>query len=127
MKLEHIAIWTNQLEIMRTFYVTYFEATANNKYHNVKKGVESYFLGFEGGSRIELMQMPELKTGWEDNHMIGLHHIAFQTKNRKTVDELTDKIVASGYSLRSQPRETGDGYYESSIYDPDGNVVEITA
>jgi len=127
MKLEHIAIWTNQLEIMKAFYVTYFKATANNKYHNPTKGFESYFLTFEGGSRIELMQMPEMKTGWADNQMIGLHHIAFQADTRKAVDELTDKLIDSGYILRSKSRETGDGYYESSVYDPDGNVIEITA
>lgn len=27
----------------------------------------------------------------------------------------------------SFPRMTGDGYYEASILDPDGNIIEITA
>lgn len=34
MKIEHVALWTTNLEQMKQFYVTYFGATANDLYEN---------------------------------------------------------------------------------------------
>lgn len=126
MKLGHVALWTNQLEELKTFYIKYFHATSNNKYLNKKTEFESYFLTFDSGSKLELMSIPSLK---EDNNLssgtVGIAHLAFSTGTKDAVDSLTETLRKDGYSVLSEPRVTGDGYYESVILDPDGNSVEI--
>ena len=46
MKIDHIAIWTDDIETMRDFYLTYFDVTCGNKYVNPIKNFTSYFLSF---------------------------------------------------------------------------------
>ena len=41
MKIEHIAIWTKQLEVLKRFYEDYFGVTSNQKYYNPTKGFSS--------------------------------------------------------------------------------------
>ena len=125
MKLEHIAIYTNDLERLKSFYEMYFGARANDKYHNPRTGLQTYFLSFEGGARLEIMYkpgMPEKASG----QATGVAHIAFSLENKDAVDILTKRLTDNGYTLISGPRTTGDGYDESCILDPDGNEVEIT-
>jgi lactoylglutathione lyase len=128
MKIEHIAIWTRDLERVRKFYEQYFGAKAGEKYINQKKQFESYFLSFEGGARLELMQMPGIPENSNDVHkqFIGLVHIALTTGSRHRVDTLTEELRAAGYEVVGEPRTTGDGYYESVVLDPEGNRLEIT-
>ena len=128
MILEHIAIWTYQLEKLRDFYQTYFGGMANEKYTNPGNGFSSYFLRFEAGSRLELMQMPDIPDPPRDleNQFTGFIHMAFETDSEAGVDNLTERLRADGYRVLGEPRHTGDGYYESVILDPDENRVEIT-
>ncbi|MFT3893726.1 MAG: VOC family protein [Anaerolineales bacterium] len=126
MYIEHIAIWTNQLEIQKTFYETYFSAQAGKKYTNPKTHFESYFLSFVSGARLELMQIPDLKSAETTSRMVGYAHIAFSVGSKEQVDELTKRLEANGYRIAGQPRTTGDGYYESIVLDSDGNQIEIT-
>ena len=51
MKIEHIALYVNDLEKAREFFVKYFDAKANALYHNPKTNFRSYFLRFESGAR----------------------------------------------------------------------------
>lgn len=128
MILEHIAIWTYELEKLRLFYETYFKGVAGEKYHNTGKDFSSYFLNFSGGSRLELMQMSGIPPHQNDvyTQFTGLIHMAFETGSKAEVNELTERLRADGYAVVGEPRMTGDGYYESVILDPDKNRVEIT-
>jgi lactoylglutathione lyase len=126
MKIEHVAIWTNDLERMRTFYETCFGATAGPRYHNPAKQFSSYFLSFDGGARLELMQIPDLPGGAGSAHAIGYAHLALSVGSQTAVDTLTARLQADGTPILDGPRTTGDGYYESVIADPDGNRIEIT-
>jgi lactoylglutathione lyase len=126
MHIEHIAIWTNQLESLKTFYETYFAAHANQKYTNPKTHFESYFLTFANGPRLELMQRPDIENIPPAEAVVGYAHLAFSVGSREEVDRLTQRLAKYGYQVVSQPRTTGDGYYESVVLDPDGNRVEIT-
>ncbi|MEM1134642.1 MAG: VOC family protein [Bacteroidota bacterium] len=128
MKLEHIAIWTYQLETLKAFYETYFKAVSGEKYVNEQKKFESYFLSFDGGARLELMQMVGIPQSKNNVHQqfTGLIHIAFELKSRKAVNQLTVRLREDGYQVIGEPRVTGDGYYESVILDPDDNRLEIT-
>lgn len=127
--LEHVALWTPDLERSRAFYERYFAGHANDRYTNARNGFASYFLTFSGGSRLELMQMPgiaprELPV---EVQMMGLVHLAFSPGDESAVDTLTEQLRADGYRVIGEARRTGDGYYESTVLDPDGNRLEIAA
>lgn len=127
MKLDHLAIWTEEIEKMSLFYTTYFDCTRNEKYYNPQKKYTSYFLSFkDGGCRIELMSRPDIIT--EPSHRgfeRGLAHFAITLGSKDLVDSLTERLRKDGYIIASEPRTSGDGYYESGILDPEGNYVEI--
>jgi len=129
MKIEHIAIWVDDIETMRSFYINYLEAVSGEKYFNPKKNYTSYFLSFEGSdARIELMHRPDIieevaKRGFTK----GMAHLAFSLGSKSKVDELTERLRADNYTVASEPRTTGDGYYESAILDPEGNYLELIA
>ena len=129
MKIVHIAIWTNDLEKLRDFYVKYFSARSGDLYHNQKKNFRSYFLSFpDGGCRLELMQMPSIPDSKNDpiGQFIGLIHFAIDVGSKGRVDELTSLLRNDGYKIVGEPRTTGDGYYESVVLDPDGNRLKLT-
>ena len=127
MILEHIAIYTSDLDALKGFYEKYFAAKACDKYHNPRTGLQTYFLTFAGGARLELMMRPDVVERAEGPLSTGLTHLAFRIGSKEGVDSLTETLTGDGYRLKSAPRTTGDGYYESCIYDPDGNEVEIIA
>lgn len=128
MKIEHVAIWTRDLEGMKKFYTDYFGGKAGEKYTNASKSFESYFISFDSGARLELMRMPSIPENLNDrvNQHIGIAHIAISVGSIEKVDSITDELIKTGYTLLSKPRHTGDGYYESCILDPEGNRLEIT-
>ncbi|MEO0896583.1 MAG: VOC family protein [Bacteroidota bacterium] len=127
--IEHIAIWVKDLEKMRAFYESYFGANSGEKYHNPTKNFYSYFLSFEQGPRLELMNMPSIPENQMDiyEQFTGLIHFAISLGSEQAVDEMTEKIRREGLEIVGEPRWTGDGYYESVILDPEGNRVELTA
>lgn len=127
MKIEHIAIWTADLERMKQFYLQFFDLQSNEKYYNPKKQFTSYFLSFKDGARIELMHRPEISEFIKKpGSMLGLTHFAISVGSKEKVDSLTERIRNAGHSIIGEPRTTGDGYYESVIADPEGNWIEIT-
>jgi len=128
MRIEHVAIWTQDLKSLKEFYCTWFQAEAGPKYANEVKGFESYFLTFPSGARMELMRtgLEVDQTPGPTKSSVGYAHIAFSTGSEIKVDSLTEQLREAGYTVLDEPRRTGDGYYESVVLDPDGNRVEIT-
>jgi lactoylglutathione lyase len=127
MRIDHLALWTFDLERARFFYEKYFGAKAGAKYFNPKKDFESYFLSFQDGCRLEIMQMPGvIPLDRRGTQYTGLIHFAISVGDRHSVDRLTEKLRTDGYEIVGEPRLTGDGYYESVVLDPDGNRIEIT-
>ncbi|SHJ53378.1 lactoylglutathione lyase [Maribacter aquivivus] len=126
MRIEHIAIWVTDLEAMRAFYETYFNALAGEKYHNTAKQFTSYFLSFTDGARLEIMHKPSIHASTDKAVNIGFIHFAMSVGSKEQVDMLTEKLRKDGYKITGEPRTTGDGYYESVILDPEGNQIEIT-
>jgi len=127
MNLEHIALYVDDLEAMKEFYVRHFGATANNKYHNPRTGLQTYFLSFEGGARLEIMQRPGMRPRASGEHALGYTHLAFKVGSVEKVDQLTRELHENGCPLLNGPRMTGDGYYESVLTDPEGNLIELVA
>lgn len=127
MYIEHIAIYVQDIEAMKHFYERFFNASANDLYVNAKKGFSSYFLTLQSGARIELMHQPSVAKVLEHLEQgIGLAHFAVSVGSKERVDGLTELIRTQGYTIKGEPRTTGDGYYESVIQDPEGNLIEIT-
>ena len=126
MKIEHIALYVNDLEGAKDFFVKYFDAASNEGYHNIKTDFRSYFLSFSDGSRLEIMTKPDLTDSGDLLNRFGYAHLAISTGSKDAVDTLTAKLNADGYPVLSGPRTTGDGYYESCILGFEGNVLEIT-
>ena len=128
-RIEHVAIWTRDLEGLAAFYKRYFGAEAGPKYTNSVKGFESRFLSFGGGPRLELMRSTALQLAEHDpgGQRMGYTHLAVSVGSRQRVDELTSALQADGFAVVDGPRQTGDGYYESVVLDPDGNRIEVTA
>lgn len=128
MRIEHLAIWAGDIELLRAFYAEYFNMKCGNKYTNPSKGFTSYFLSFgEDKTRIELMHIPGIQGPASKEGLKGLAHFAIAVGNQETVNMLTERLRADGYVILSEPRTTGDGCYESAVADPEGNRVEITA
>jgi lactoylglutathione lyase len=128
MNIEHIAIWAKDIERMKKFYERYFNAKSGEKYFNHTKNFESYFLTFDSGCRLEIMQMPGIPPSQNDiyKQFTGLVHFAISVGSKQTVDSLTDNFRKDGYEIVGEPRTTGDGYYESVVLDPESNRIEIT-
>lgn len=126
MKIEHIALYVKDLEKARDFFVKYFGGTSNCGYHNPKTDFRSYFISFEDGARLELMNKPEMSDDEKKPSRSGYAHVAFSVGSKSAVDSLTAKLKTAGYEVVSGPRTTGDGYYESCIVAIEENLIEIT-
>ena len=138
MKIEHIALYVNDLEAAKDFFVRYFDAVPNAGYHNPRTDFRSYFLTFADGARLELMNKPGMSDEPKPAARTGYAHIAFSTGSREAVDALTARLKADAMKIEhialyvndlevlSGPRTTGDGYYESCVLAVEGNQIEIT-
>ena len=129
MKIDHIAIWTTNLEGLRNFYIHYFDASSNEKYYNHSKEFSSYFISFDGDCSLEIMEMPIIPKTKNNplKQFTGLIHFALKVGSRAEVNRTTKILKKDGFKVVGEPRTTGDGSYESVILDPDGNRVEIVA
>ena len=127
MRIEHIAMYVNELDVVRDFFVKYFNAKSNEGYHNKTTDFRSYFLSFDDGVRLEIMNKPIMEDSEKTLARTGYVHIAFSLGSKAAVDSLTEILKHDGYDVISGPRTTGDGYYESCIVGIEGNQIEITA
>ena len=126
MKIEHVALYVNDLEAVRDFFFFFFNGSSNDGYHNRNTDFRSYFITFDDGARLEIMTKPALEDLDKPLNRTGYAHIAFSVGSKEKVDELTEKLQSAGYEVASGPRTTGDGYYESCVVAIEGNQIEIT-
>ncbi|MEL7145147.1 MAG: VOC family protein [Bacteroidota bacterium] len=127
MKIEHLAIWSSNIEQLADFYIRYFDGKKGARYHNPKKGFSSYFVSFEEGCRLEIMHREDIPTSTNDPivQATGITHFAFELGSESAVNDKTEQLREAGYQVVDGPRTTGDGYYESVILDPEGNRLEL--
>lgn len=126
MRIEHIALYVDELEAARDFFVSFLGGRANDGYHNKNTGFRSYFISFDDGARLEIMNKPEMTDIEKPLNRTGYIHIAFSVGSRERVNKLTEELRSAGYEVVSGPRTTGDGYYESCVVAFEGNQIEIT-
>jgi lactoylglutathione lyase len=126
-KIQHVALWMEDLEKGRIFYEKYFSATSGEKYTNPVKKFSSYILSFKDGGALEIMSRPDIqKVKDKTVEYQAWAHIAIGVGNKEKVLKLTEILRNDGYKVIGEPRTTGDGFFESVILDPEGNRVEIT-
>lgn len=126
MRIEHVAVYVNNLEGAKAFFEKYFSARSGSLYHNQNTGFMSYFLTFDGGARLEIMQKPGTADIDSAVPHTGYMHTAFSVGSREKVDALTQWLKSDGYDVASGPRFTGDGYYESCVVGFENILIEIT-
>ena len=129
MNIDHIAIWTDNIESLKTYYLKYFEGIASDKYTNDKTGFSSYFISFNSGARLEIMSKPGIPDNSNDKVVAqykGIIHLAFGADSMIDVDKKAEQLNTDGFKIVSGPRKTGDGYYEFETLDPDNNRIEVT-
>jgi len=130
MYIDHVAIWTSKLEKLKDYYIKYFNGTSNRKYTNTEKHFESYFISFDSGTRLELMQMPGIPENLNDTvekQYLGIIHLAFGMGNMDLVNEKCSELKKTGFKILKGPRKTGDGYWEFETLDPDNNRIEVSS
>jgi lactoylglutathione lyase len=105
MKIEHVAIWTADLEHLKDFYIRYFQGIAGNRYTNPNTGFQSYFLNFATEARLEIMSTPAVSGSCGNGlaQHIGLAHISFSVGTQKAVDRLTQQLAEDGYPVLEGP------------------------
>ena len=107
MKIEHVALYVNDLEAAKDFFVRYLDAVPNAGYHNPRTDFRSYFLTFADGARLELMNKPGMPDEPKPAARTGYAHIAFSVGSREKVDALTARLkTASKSSAAPAPPET---------------------
>lgn len=130
MKIDHVAIWTSQIEELKNYYVKYFNGRANDKYINRERHFESYFVTFDSATRLEIMQMPDIPRNLNDTtekQYLGFIHISFGMETMSMVNEKLNELKNNGFKILKGPRKTGDGYWEFETLDPDNNRIEVSA
>ena len=126
MKIDHVAMYVSDLEKARDFFIKYLEGVSNSGYHNEKTGFRSYFISFDDGSRLEIMNKPGMSDPAKELNQTGYAHVAFSVGSKEKVNELTAQMKSDGYEIISGPRTTGDGYYESCVIAIESNQIELT-
>ncbi|MCR4740761.1 MAG: VOC family protein [Lachnospiraceae bacterium] len=126
MKIEHIAMYVNDLNAARDFFVNYLGGVSGDCYHNRSTGFKSFFISFDDGARLEIMNKPSMEDPAKSFNRTGYIHIAFSVGSTEEVDRLTKQFREDGFDVLSGPRTTGDGYYESCIVGFEGSQIEIT-
>ncbi len=104
MTLEHVAIWTQNLEQLKDFYVTYFGGLPNEKYNNPQKQFSSYFIRFKSGARLELMSRPDIPANVNDSivkQYLGIIHLAFGVDTMDEVDRKAEELKKAGFQILS--------------------------
>ncbi|MBQ9478624.1 MAG: VOC family protein [Selenomonadaceae bacterium] len=127
MRIEHVAMYVNDIERSKDFFVKYFGAVAGEKYNNFRSGFTSYFLTFGSGARLEIMQRPSMSDAPKGTYRTGFHHIAICVGNGNSVDKVTARLRNDGYLIANGPRWTGDDMYAAVVVDQEGNEIEILA
>lgn len=125
MLIHHVSLCTTDIQRSVAFYKMYFGAVEYSSYHNPKSGLSNCFLEFDKGAMLEVTTRPAFVRKPNDPNC-GFGHLAISAGTPDCVDFTVRRLEADGYSVLSQPRRDGDGYYQSTVLDPDGNWIEIS-
>ena len=105
MKLNHVALWVDDIESVRLFYMKYFGALCNDRYVNESKKFTSYFLSFdEGTACLELMNRPDiLDMPFNRGQVKGLAQFSISVSCRRAYPTFANRWIY-GYRTTSAYR-----------------------
>lgn len=125
-RIEHVALWTADLDVSVRFWTEHFGAVAGDEYRSRNRpGFRSRFVQLGEGARLEIMTGPWVSADEAATEAAGWAHVAVSLGSEAAVDALAVRLRAAE-RLVSGPRRTGDGYYEAVARSPEGALVEIT-
>jgi catechol 2,3-dioxygenase-like lactoylglutathione lyase family enzyme len=119
--IDHISIRVSDYPKSREFYSRLFEFLGfevSEDYGNT--------IGWTNGKTRYWIAEADAK-GKKQKHRIGdvgIHHYAFQVRNRKDVDELHACLLGMKAEIVDPPAEYYDNYYAVFFLDPDGLKLE---
>ncbi len=120
MRLDHIGIEVNDIYKMELFYKKMFGFMETYRYISMNHpGLRTVFLE-KDGLRLELLERPENKDLYKNYNRP--FHISIEVEN---VDSEFKRLSDLGAESLKKPRDTGDGYRELVLNDPEGNTVEL--
>ena len=126
MKIDHVAMYVNDLEKARNFFVNYFEGRSGDLYRNPVTRFQSYMICFEDGTRLELMKAAHMTDEHTPLDRTGYAHICFSVGSKDKVDTMCKLLKQDGFPVISNPRQTGGGGYTCRVIAFEGNQIEIT-
>ncbi|WAC64601.1 VOC family protein [Pseudoxanthomonas sp. SL93] len=113
--IDHIQLVVRDLDASRAFYTAVFDVL----------GVPM------GGTADDYFWADELFVSTADSEaaegkLTGRHHLAFQARDRATVEAFHEAALANGGTDNGAPGERPyhPGYYAAFVLDPDGNNIE---
>lgn len=122
MKLQHIAFWTNDIGRAIRFYQQHFQGKV--LFSHTDGDFSCTFISICNSVRLELMHKPGLPEE-QLGDRVGYSHLSLDVGSRTEVNRLTDYFLTQGVPLEKCKVQYDDGYYESSVFDPDGNIIEL--
>ncbi|MBN1499819.1 MAG: VOC family protein [Spirochaetes bacterium] len=122
MKLHHTAFWTGDLERLENFYIKYFGGKVLFR-HSIND-FKCTFMEIAGSFKIEIMTRTDI-SGHAADERIGYSHLSIEVESREKVNELTDFFMKENVKILKNREQYDDGFYESSVCDPDGNIIEL--
>ena len=100
MKIDHIAMYVNDLEKAKNFFVRYFEGVAGPLYKNPVTRFQSYMISFEDGTRLELMKAAHMTDDPKPLDRTGYAHICFSVATKDEVDAKCKLLKADGFQVK---------------------------
>ncbi|BDG01216.1 HAD-IA family hydrolase [Anaeromyxobacter oryzae] len=124
MKVDHVGIEVQDLYAMELFYrrALGFEPAYRYVSRNTP-GLRTVFLR-RGGVSLELLERPR-DEAFLARRAAAPDHLSLEVEDVDAEHARLAALALPGASLRP-PRDTGDGYREAELRDPEGNVVELS-
>ena len=113
--IDHIQLVVKDLAASRRFYEAVFQVLELP----LSGSGDDYFW-------VDELFISTADSGAAAGKLTGRHHIAFQAKDRVTVDAFHRVAIAKGGTENGAPGERPyhPGYYAAFLFDPDGNNIE---
>lgn len=122
MKLHHIAFWSKDIEALIEFYRTYFGGEV--LFRHESGDFQCVFVKIFSGLTLEIMTRSKLCDAVAEDR-VGYSHFSIEVDSKDEVDRLTDYFIAHKIPMKKVKEQYDDGFYESAVLDPDGNIIEI--
>jgi catechol 2,3-dioxygenase-like lactoylglutathione lyase family enzyme len=115
--IEHVAIFTHEIDVLKDFYVEYFAMRV--VLDNTGAPVRGYFLADSRGVVLELIERPAEVAAVSTRYVV---HIAFWVDDYAAAKE---RLSAGGFSFEADTEVLTEGFRTGFFADPAGNRTQI--